>query len=120
MSHKEQVRQIFEFIDTKDTAGFTSALSSDARFVFGNAPAVTGREAIRQAVDTFFGNIRSLSHKLTHLWEVPGWVLVQGEVTYVRHDGRTVMLPFADHLGMEGDLVRDWLVFVDISPLFAP
>ena len=53
---------LFAAIDAKDAASFVSYLTEDAVFRFGSAPAVQGREAIREAVDGFFAPIAGCRH----------------------------------------------------------
>jgi len=52
-------------------------------------------------------------------WEVPGFVICHGSVTYTRKDAGQVTLPFANVLAVHGNLIRDYLIFADVSPLFA-
>jgi hypothetical protein len=44
---------------------------------------------------------------------------VEAEVTYTRKDGTlTQALPATSTLRMEGDRIKDYRIFADISPLF--
>lgn len=107
-------------VDAKDADRFVAFLTDDAGFVYANAPAVVGREAVRAAVDAFFAQVRSLAHTASHVWTVPGHVVVEGTVRYVRHDGREVTLPFVNVLALDGDRISSYRVYVDGAPLFAP
>jgi len=106
-------------VDAKDADRFAAFLTDDARFTYANAPSVVGREAVRAAVDAFFARVRSLAHTPRHVWTVPGHIVVEGTVRYVRHDGREVTLPFVNVLALAGDRVSDYRVYVDGTPLFA-
>ena len=44
---------------------------------------------------------------------------VEAEAIYTRKDGSEVKLPVTTTLRMKGDLVQDWRVFLDISPVYA-
>jgi ketosteroid isomerase-like protein len=107
-------------VDAKDADGFVAFLTDDASFVYANAPAVVGRGAVRAAVAAFFSQLRSLEHEAAHVWPVPGHVVVEGTVRYVRHDGREVALPFVNVLALDGDRISSYRVYVDGAPLFAP
>ena len=87
---------MFAAIDRKDSTVFVGYLTDDAVFRFGSAPAVRGRDAIREAVDGFF----------------------EGEVTYTRLDGTSVTLPFADVFEYEGDQIAEYKIYIDIAPLY--
>ena len=41
-----------------------------------------------------------------------------GRVTYTRHDDSTLQVPFSVILKMQGDLIDEYLIFVDTSELY--
>ena len=113
------VDDLFAAIDAMDTGRFLTYLSENARFRFGSNDVVTGREAIGQAVDAFFASIGGLEHRLLETWVHPTTTVCQGEVTYTRKDGSKVTLPFVDVFRMDGELVQEYLIHMDIGPLFS-
>jgi len=113
------VAKIFADIDAFDPDGFVAHLTTDARFRFANADPVTGREATREAVAGFFGTIDGLTHHIRNVWEVGDTVITQIDVEYLRKDGKTVIVPNADILVFDGDLVRDWQIYIDVTPVYA-
>ena len=38
---------------------------------------------------------------------------------YRRKDGKAVTVPNVDVLRYDGDLVRDWQIYIDVAPLYA-
>ncbi len=120
MSRSDKIKSLFRAIDAKDGAAFASLLTGDASFRFGNSPAVTGRDAIRAAVDGFFGSIKSLSHRVPDIWDLGSHIVARGEVTYTRHSGSTLTVPFCNVFGMEGELIRTYEIYIDVSALYAP
>ncbi len=119
MTTHDWTMPLFASIDAKDTARFLSFLTEDGVFRFGNMPDVKGHAAIGQAVDGFFGTIAASRHHLLNVWSVPGHVICQGTVTYTRKDGRTLTLPFLNVFGMRGTLIREYLIYIDVTPLYA-
>ena len=113
------VRDLFAAIDAADADGFLQFLTPDARFRFGSAPVVEGHDAIREAVGGFFGSIAGLSHTVTRTVAEGSTVICEGTVTYTRHDGSTIALPFADVFEVEGGLIADYKIYMDIAPLYA-
>ena len=113
------LENLFAAVDSKDSDQFVRFLADDARFRFGSAPAVHGRAAIRDAVEQFFTSIQALEHQVTMVVESGNTLVCEGEVTYTRHDGSTISLPFADVFDMAGELVADYRIYMDISPLYA-
>ena len=110
---------LFISIDAKDTPRFLTFLTDDAEFIFGNAPPAAGKPAIGAAVAGFFGTIRASRHDVAHTWIQPGHVICQGNVTYTRHDGSNITLPFVNILGMRDGLIDDYRIYIDATPLFA-
>ena len=116
--------QLFATIESMAPDAFAAYFADDGVFRFGNAPPASGRPAIRAAVAAFFGEIGGLRHRVTGVWtgrwELGPVLAVEAEVTYTRRDGtRTPALPVTSTLRLEDDLIKDYRIFMDISPLFA-
>ena len=109
---------LFAAIDANDAASFVSYLTEDAVFRFGSAPPVTGREAIREAVDGFFSSIAGCRHTIGNSLGTGDTLVCEGEVTYRRHDGSELTLPFADVFEYDGDLIAHYKIYMDITPLY--
>lgn len=113
------VKNLFATIDRKDADGFAAYLTEDARFRFGNAPAAVGRENVRDAVADFFSSIKGLDHDILDVWDTGETVIVELEITYTRLDEQQVVLPCANVFRMRDGKVGDYLIFMDISPVYA-
>lgn len=111
--------KLFVAIDEMDTEGFLQLLSSDCVFRFGSAPAVQGHEAIRTAVDGFFASIVGLEHDVHRVIDDGNGIACEGEVTYTRHDGDRVTLPFCDIFETDSGLISVYRIYMDIGPLYA-
>ena len=110
---------MFTAIDTKDGAAFVSYLTEDAVFRFGSAPPVRGRDAIQAAVEGFFETIAACSHDISNTLRQDDTLACEGVVTYTRHDGSEIALPFTDIFEYEGSLIAHYKIYIDIGPLFA-
>lgn len=119
MNLRAWIDALFSAIDRRDAERFVGFLTEDACFAFGNLPAVAGRAAIRDFVAGFFAGIRAVSHRVPDVWQADDTVICRGEVTYTRHDGSTLTVPFANVLRMAGDRVRDYRIYADASALHA-
>ena len=106
-------------IDGKDLDAFLGFLTEDAEFRFANAPPAIGREAVGAFVGGFFGAVAGISHRLIHTWEDETTAACEGEVTYTRHDGTRLTLPFANVFYLRDGKVSRYLVHIDASALFA-
>jgi hypothetical protein len=86
------VERLFATIDLQDEEEFTSFLTEDATFRFGNAPEVIGREDARKAVADFFSSIGGPSHEMLGVCDLGETVICEFTVTYTRHDGEMLTL----------------------------
>lgn len=119
MNRSQWVRDLLDCVDTKDSDRWLDFLTSDARFRFGNAAVIKGRSEIRPAITAFFASISGLRHDLAETWSHPDTVICRGEVTYTRLDDSALTIPFVNVLKMEGDLIRDYLIYADTSELYS-
>ena len=46
-------------------------------------------------------------------------VACEGEVTYTRHDGSQITLPFCNIFEIDGDKIEVYRIYIDMAPLFA-
>lgn len=115
---KDLVKRLFAAIDKKDADAFVSFLTEDAAFYFANAPVVKGRESIHNAVAQFFSALKGLQHSIQEIWESGSVVICEGKVKYTRINGSELTIPFADIFRMEGDLIKDYRIYMDASLLF--
>lgn len=111
--------RLFDTIDELDPDRFLHFLSDDARFRFGSAPAVRGHSDIRDAVAGFFSSIAGCRHTIDKVLREAGTLVCEGEVTYTRHDDSQITLPFVNVFEFEGDLIADYRIYADASPLYA-
>jgi ketosteroid isomerase-like protein len=110
--------RLFAVIDAGDVDGFLEFLTSDAKFRFGNAPVLAGHAAIRAGVAAFFAAIGSSRHRLLGTWSGATTAVCEGEVTYTRHDGSTVRIPFVNVFELRADKIAEYRIYIDNSPLF--
>ena len=118
-AEQSMLRNLFAAIDSKDPAAFVGYLTKDARFRFGSSPPATGHAAIATAVGGFFESIAGLEHRIDMATRDSDTVVCEGEVTYTRHDGSRIALPFANIFEMDGERIADYKIYMDIGPLYA-
>lgn len=111
-------RSLFGRVDAKDPDGWLEYLSDDARFRFGNAPPLAGKDAIKDGVSSFFSSLSAIRHDIAEVWKSSDAVICRGEVTYTRLNGSTLTVPFANVFKLQPDgLVREYLIYADTSKL---
>ena len=119
MSRQEWAYELFKTIDSMDAGKFSGFFTENARFRFGNAEPVTGRDNIKEMVAGFYSSINALSHDVTEMVEQGDRLVCRGEVTYTRKDSRKVTYPFMNYYRLDGDLAADYQIYVDASGLYA-
>jgi limonene-1,2-epoxide hydrolase len=112
-------QRLFAAIDSKDTDAFLSFIRDDGVFRFGSMPGVQGQDAIREAVDGFFASIAGSRHTIEQSLAGDGTLVFEGKVTYERHNGSELTLPFANVFDLDGDLISTYKIYIDIAPLYA-
>ena len=110
---------VFETIDRKNLTGFLGFLTPDSEFRFANNQSVFGHVAVGAVVGGFFSAIGGSKHRFIHAWEDADAAVCEGEVTYTRHDGSTLTVPFVNVFYMQDDKISRYLIYVDNSALFA-
>ena len=123
-SRTDYVADLFRAVDALNATAFAERFTEDGTFRFGNAPAVGGRRQIEESVAGFFSMIGGLRHDIVGVWsgawEDGAVTSVEAMVTYRRKDASvTDAIPVTSTMRMRGDLIADFRVFGDISPVFA-
>ena len=120
MDVRSFLEDVASSIDARDTKKFASFITPDGQFRFGNAPAVYGTAEIEKVVDWFFSTIKGSSHEILKTWvDDEGDIVWQGRVTYTRLDDKVVPVEFVNIFKMDGDKIKDYLIYIDNSPLTA-
>lgn len=112
------VQTLFQALDAFDTQTFASFLTEDATFVFANLEPVKGKQTIREYVGQFFTSIAAIRHDVIETWTVPDAIIARGIVTYTRHNGTQLKVPFANVFRLRNERIQDYLIYVDNSQLY--
>lgn len=115
----DRVRNVFAAADQMQTDKWVAYFTDDARFRFGNADPVFGRDAIRKAMAQFFSTIKSMHHDFAGIYEQDNIVIAEADVTFTRLDGKVVRIPATTIFRMQGDRVQDFRLYMDAAPIYA-
>ncbi len=119
MENNSFIQSVFSAVDRSDAKGLADFMTDNAVFRFSNFPEVVGKENITPFLEGFFQSIKEIKHDHLESWEVPGGYVINGKVTYTRHDGSIYPCWFANTFKMENGKIRDYLIFVDNSKLYS-
>jgi len=118
MSTDNYIKDMYGVVDAMNGAGLAAMMTENGIFRFANIPGVEGREAITGFLDNFFQSIKGIAHSQIEDWKVDNTSFATGMVTYTRHDDSTLEVPFSVILKMHGELIHEYLIFVDASELY--
>jgi SnoaL-like domain len=120
------IKKMFLAGESINVDNFVKFYTDDALYQFSNFPVVYGPEGIRRSSGSFedkgsfLGKVEGVHHHLKDVWEVEEDALVVNmDVTYVRHDGKVFTLPCCDIIRFDGDKVKELRIFMAISPVLA-
>jgi ketosteroid isomerase-like protein len=117
MDAPQWVKDLFRAVDAGNVDGFVQFMADDVRFRAGSSAPLLGKQAVRQDITALLANIRGMRHDLSLTLVHGDIVVVHGTVTYTRHDGSTLTVPFADVWTMKGEKIQEYLIFIDNTKL---
>jgi len=119
LSAEDRIRKVFSTSDDGDVDANVAQMTEDLVFRFGSAEPLYGREAYRRLSEEFLGQIRGLRHEIVSLWNPePDVVITEIVVHYTRLDGSEISLPCSNVFRLRDGLVAEYLIFMDVNPLF--
>jgi CheY-specific phosphatase CheX len=119
MQKNKLIADLFRSVDDKNAEEMASFLDQSCLFRFGNLPAVTGVEEIRNFVSGFFDSIHSLKHECVEVWDISCGTVCHGTVSYTRHDMSVLTVPFSNIFTIKNDKIYEYLIFADTSHLYS-
>lgn len=106
-------------IDSMDAQAFASHLSENCVLRYANNDEVVGRDAIEAAIAAFYTTIKALRHDVVEEWNIGNATIIQFECTYTRLDDRQVTVPAVSIFRRGDELIDDYRIFVDLTPVYA-
>lgn len=113
------MRRVYDAVDSHDSRRLAGMITPGGVFRFGNMGPVTGRENIFQFLEGFFSSIKDIQHSNLEYWFADDHWFVTGNVKYWRLDDSTLEVPFAVLLRMDGELISEYLIFIDNHELYS-
>jgi hypothetical protein len=111
--------ELFADIDTMVPGAFAQHLAEEVTMCFGNAPRIQGRAACRDAWAGFCALVEGVHHEVVNQWSVGDTTIAEAAVTYTRKDSACVTVPVVTIYRAGGELIDDYRVFLDLTPVFA-
>lgn len=118
-SDYQRVKAIIDVLDTIDPEKISEIYSDDSVLIYGNSPAVVGKDSIKKMQIHFFSTINGMKHNIRRVFKLEDALAAEMTVTYARKDGRSITLPVADVMIIKDGKVVSTQIYMDTSPLFA-
>jgi ketosteroid isomerase-like protein len=119
---REVIRALFAALDRGDIPTLSSYLHDDVIVILSNQEPIYGAAAFAELYEQVSGTLAGLRHEIHDVWSAREdsavWT-VRMTVHYTRLDGTTVSLPCCNVLRFAEDLVSEYQVFMDMTPVFA-
>ncbi len=116
---ESRLDELFAAIDRMDADAFNAFLTDDALFRFGSGDPVHGHAAIKEAVNGFWASIAGSRHDIQTVIRQGDTLACEGLITYTRHDGSELTVPFADVFAISGELISEYKIYADITALYS-
>lgn len=107
------ITNLFRSLDQEQVDRVTQHLHEDCEFIFGNAPPVEGRAAVRETIRSFYDSIEGTRHDIHETYSTPKTAIVRGTVTYTESNGSTLTVPFVNVFELRSDRIATYQVYVD-------
>jgi SnoaL-like domain/Domain of unknown function (DUF1857) len=114
----ELIKRMFAAGESMNVENFVKFYTEDALYQFSNFPIAYGPQGIRDASGDFLKVVAAVYHNIKSIWENGDTLICEMEVTYTRKDGRIFTLPCCDTIRLNGDLVQELRIYMDITPVF--
>ena len=110
---------LFADIDSMVPDAFAQHLAEDVTMRFGNGPPTHGRKECREVWAGFCELIDGVQHEVVKQWDVGDETIAETAVTYTRKDGGRVTVPVVTIYRTGAELIEEYKVFLDLTPVFA-
>lgn len=113
----KNIYEVFETADKMDAVAFSLFLTEDVKFRFSNSDVWTGREAVITGLNYLFSKINGLKHDIKAIYAKDEGYAVEAIANYTMKDGKNISLPVVSILKYRGDMIEDYRIYMDISPV---
>lgn len=113
------IRRYYDLCET-DIEGAMDFWAPEGVVKFANFEAKVGKEAILATFKEWIAMWETETHTLVNLWEEPGGVVIfELDVAFGMHDGTKIAVRGMAYNRIEGGLLHDQRVYVDLGLVWA-
>jgi ketosteroid isomerase-like protein len=119
----DTITELFAATDRGDVEAVSRFFRGDVEVFFGNNEPIQGRAAYAALYSQVTGSLSGVRHEIHDVWhaaEEADILLARLTVHYTRLDGLVVSLPCCNVFRLDGGLIAQYRVYVDVGPVFSP
>jgi limonene-1,2-epoxide hydrolase len=114
-----KVEKMVEALTVEDWKSFYPYFTDDLYYKVGANYPVYGPKSAAEYLSSFYKTVKPTKHDLRGTWQIGNTVIVEMDANYRRiSDGKPVTVPCTDVYRFEGDLIKEWRVYPDVSEVY--
>ena len=117
LSSEAFVEEIKSSIHDVDVAKFIALCSPNATMRLGNFPPAHGHAEITKNCEPFYTHLSKVNFTDSSVEDTPTSIIWQSMASFHRKDGFVLTVPYCVILHREGDLIKDYIGYLDITGL---
>ena len=112
------VEELKGYITALDVPKFTAKFTENGTIRLGNNPPAHGHAEVAQYCQPFNTHLSSITFSDSSVEDTPTSIIWQSMTSFHRKDGFVLTVPCCVVIHREGDLVKDYLGYMDLTGLF--
>jgi len=121
-AQQQTCETLFGSMLKQDWDTFRTCLTDDVFYRVGSQEPMQGKEKVVEFLQSFYTVVKMQPPDIRQVVDLPekSEVIFEMEAHYLRlKDSKIVNFACTDILRMDGDKIKEWRVYVDISPMYA-
>ncbi len=114
---EKNIEEVFKTADSMNSVAFSELLTKEVKFRFSNGDLWTGRKSVVDGLNYLFSKIVSLRHDIKGVYKDGDSFAVEAIANYTMIDGKIISLPVVSVLKYNGNLIDDYRIYMDITPV---
>ncbi len=118
---RETCETLFGSMIKQDFDTFATCLTDDIFYRVGSSEPIHGKQGVIDFLKSFYTQVQMQVPETRQVIELPekDQVIFEFETNYLRlKDNKVIHFACTDVMRMAGDKIKEWRVYVDISPLY--
>ncbi|BAZ32408.1 hypothetical protein NIES4074_49130 [Cylindrospermum sp. NIES-4074] len=113
-----KAEKMVEVLTAEDWEAFYPYFTEDLFYKVGANDPLHGPKGAAGFLSDFYKIIKPTKHDIRGTWQIGNTVIIEMDANYKRvSDGKKITVPCTDIYRFQGDLIKEWRVYPDMSPV---